>query len=266
MPESKEPLKYEVLPPPDTPVWRYVSLAKLLAMLQSRALFLSRADLFDDHFEGAFSEGSLRDFERDWGAEYPENLVTFTRWIPCRSFVSCWCASDVESVALWQVYARSEGALAVRSTVGALQSLFPEAATREGDTLVNQAVRSVQYIDYRTEHPFLNDFMGPLCYKRRAFSYEQEIRVIRQELPSVPRPSSDRPDGRAIKLGPPPEHGGINIPVDLATLIKAVYLAPSSPAWLLDVVGEIMRRFDLGGVPCRQSSLDELPEFGRYGF
>lgn len=266
MPNSKEPLKYEILPPPDTPVWRYISLAKLLAMLRARALFLTRADLFDDHFEGAFSEGSLRDFERDWGSEYPENLVEFTRWIPCRSFVSCWCASDVESVALWQVYARSEGALAVRSTVGALQSLFPEVATREGDTLVNQAVRSVQYVDYRTEHPFLNDFMGPLCYKRRAFSYEQEVRVIRQELPSVPRPSSDRPEGRAIQMGPPPGQRGVNAPVDLATLIEAVYLAPSSPAWLLDVVGETMRRFDLGEVTCRQSSLDELPEFGRYNF
>jgi len=266
MPESKEPQKYEILPPPDTPVWRYMSLAKLLAMLRTRSLFLTRADLFDDHFEGAFSEGSLRDFERDSGSAFPENLVKFSQWIPCSSYVSCWCASDVESVALWQIYARSEGALAVQSTVGTLQSLFPEVMTREGNTLVNQAVRSVQYIDYSTEHPFINDFMGPLCYKRRGFSYEQEIRVIRQELTSVPRPTDDRPEGRAIQVGPPPEQGGINAPVDLATLIESVYLAPSSPAWLLDVVGETLRRFDLGGIPCRQSSLDELPKFGRYTF
>jgi hypothetical protein len=46
-------------------------------------------------------------------------------------------------------------------------------------------------------------------------------------------------------------------------LIEAVYLAPSSPAWLLEVIDETMRRFDLGGIPCRQSTLDELPEFGR---
>jgi hypothetical protein len=108
--------------------------------------------------------------------------------------------------------------------------------------------------------------MGPLCYKRRAFSYEQEVRVICQELPSVPRPSSERPEGRAIQMGPPPEQRGVNAHVDLATLIEAVYLAPLSPVWLLDVVGETMRRFDLGEVPCRQSSLDELPEFGRYNF
>jgi hypothetical protein len=63
MPESKQPLPYEVLPPQETPVWRYMSLAKLLALFSSRALFLSRADLFEDHFEGAFSEGSLREHE-----------------------------------------------------------------------------------------------------------------------------------------------------------------------------------------------------------
>jgi hypothetical protein len=263
MPESKEPQKYEILPPADTPVWRYVSLAKLLALFRSRALFLTRADLFDDPFEGAFSKGSLQDFAKDSGSEFPENLVALTQWVPSRSFVSCWHASDVESVALWKIYAGSEGALALRSTVGTLKAIFPEITTVEGDRIINQAVRSVQYIDYRTEHPFINDLMGPLCYKRRAFSYEQEIRLIRQEIPSGP--AKDRPGGSAIQVGPPPEHRGIDVPVDLTTLIEAVYLAPSSPSWLLEVVAETMRRFDLSGIPCRQSTLDELPEFGRYG-
>jgi hypothetical protein len=264
MPESKEPQKYEILPPADTPVWRYLSLAKLLALFRSRALFLTRADQFDDPFEGSFSEGSLKDHEKDWGSEFPENLVTMTRWLPYRSFVSCWHASDVESVALWKIYAGSEGALAIRSTVGALQALFPEVTEREGTTLVNQAVRSVQYIDYRTEHPFLNDVMGPLCYKRRAFAYEQEIRVIRQEIPTGP--AKNRPGGWAIQFGPPPEHRGVEFPVNLASLVEEVYLAPSSPAWLLDVIAETMHRFDLDSIPCRQSSLDELPDFGMLDF
>jgi hypothetical protein len=158
-------------------------------------------------------------------------VVALTQWVPCRSFVSCWHESDIESVALWKIYAGSEGALAIQSTVGALQSIFPEVTTANGDVLVNQAVRRVQYIDYRTEHPYLNDFMGPLCYKRRAFAYEQEIRVIRQEFPTGP--ANNRPGGRAIKMGPPPEHQGIEIPVDLTKLIEAVHLAPASPAWML---------------------------------
>ena len=62
------------------------------------------------------------------------------------------------------------------------------------------------------------------------------------------------------------EQRGVEISVDLTTLIEAVYLAPSSPAWLLDVITETMCRFELGGIPCHQSNLDELPDFGKLIF
>lgn len=168
---TKKLLPYEVLPPPETIVWRYLSLAKLLALLRMRALFFCRADHFDDIFEGAFSEGSLRDHAKEWGTKFPEDLVKLIQWIPCRSFVSCWHASEVESVALWKIYAPSEGSLAIKSTIGALQKAFPEKLERSGDLLVSQDIRRIQYIDYRTEHPDINDLAGPLCYKRRAFTF-----------------------------------------------------------------------------------------------
>lgn len=263
MHRKNERLSYEVLPPPETPVWRYLSLAKLLALFRTSSVFLCRADLFDDPFEGTFSEGSLRNHMEDWGTEFPEKLVDLARWAPCRSFVSCWHASDVESAALWKIYASSEGSLAITSTVGGLQAAFPERLEESGNVLLNQAVRSVQYIDYRTEHPHLNDVMGPLCYKRRAFAYEQEIRVIRQELPTGP--AKNRPNGRAILRGSPPDHRGIEVGVDLPALISAVYVAPSSPSWLFETVRDTIRKFDLEVIPCRQSGLDELPDFGRLG-
>jgi hypothetical protein len=251
---------YEILPPPETPVWRYLSLAKLLSLLHTEALFLSRADLFEDRFEGSFTEGSLREHEKAWGTEFPEDLITLTRWTPCRSFVSCWCASKEESAALWRIYGSSSGSCAIVSTVGALDKFFPETIETVGDVLVNQAVRKVVYIDYRSEHPHLNDMMGPLCYKRRAFAYEQEIRVIRQEF--LTGPSKRRPNGRAIVMGDEPEQNGKQIKVDLNALLDAIHIAPSSPEWLKGVVTETLRRFEMT-TPCYQSSLDELPDYGR---
>ena len=44
---------YELLPPDDTTVWRYLSLAKLLAMLKTKSIYFSRTDFFDDPFEGS---------------------------------------------------------------------------------------------------------------------------------------------------------------------------------------------------------------------
>jgi hypothetical protein len=255
--------RYEELPDASTPIWRYLDLPKFLALLRTRALYLCRADLFGDPFEGSFTEGSLREHEQEFSSKFPDNLVTMTQWIPCRSFVSCWHVAEFESAALWKIYASSQGSVAIRSSVGTLKNLFPEKDDRRGDFLVCQAVRLVQYIDYRNEHPYLNDLMGPLCYKRRAFSYEQEIRVILQELPTVQ--ARNRPNGRAIAVGPPPEEKGKEVQVDLETLLDAVYVAPSSPRWLRDAVEETMNRFELQRVPCRQSTLDELPEFGTFG-
>ncbi len=262
---DKNPLPYEILPPTDTPIWRYLSLAKLLALLRTRSVFLCRADLFDNAFEGSFTEGSLRGHADEWGAEYPSNLVTMAQWLPCRSFVSCWHASAIESAALWRIYGGVEGALAIRSTIGALQEAFPSMLESGSDLLISQDVRRVQYIDYRTAHPYLNDLAGPLCYKRQAFSFEQEIRVIRQELPTGPSPREGQPDGRAILIGPPPEDSGRQVAVNVEQLVEAVYLAPSSPAWLLPTVRETITALGFPGIDCRQSSLDDLPEFGRIG-
>jgi len=254
---------YERLPPPETPVWRYMSLAKLLALLTTRSVFLCRADLLGDAFEGSFTEGSLRDHAGKWGSDFPDDLVTMVQWIPCRSFVSCWHASEVESAALWKIYADVEGGVAIRSTIGALQEAFPSTLESNADLLVSQDIRRIQYIDYRTAHPHLNDIAGPLCYKRHAFSFEQEIRVIRQELPTVPRPREGQPDGRAIMMGPPPEEIGRAVTVNVEKLIEEVYLAPSSPGWLLPTVQKTIRELGFHAIDCRQSSLDELLEFGR---
>lgn len=261
---SAEQQQYETLPPDNTPVWRYISLAKLLALLRTKSVFFCRADQFDDVFEGAFTEGSLRELAEQWGGEYPESVIQLCSWLPSRSFVSCWHAANVESAALWKIYAGVEGSLAIQSTVGALKKAFPSILEKKGDDLiVSQDVRRVQYIDYLTEHSFINDLAGPLCYKRQAFSFEQEIRVIRQELPSISKPSPERPNGRAINLATPPAEVGREIEVNLDELIEKVYLAPSSPAWLLPTVRSAMERFGFTTIECRQSSLDELPAFGR---
>lgn len=260
MKRGREPLPYELLPSADTWVWRYLSLAKFLDILHSSSLYLARVDCLEDSFEGTFSDGSLAEFAVEWGTPYPDGLELLSRWVPCVSYVSCWCASSDESAALWSIYGGA-GGLAIQSTVGGLQRAFPSVLDSKNDHIVNQAVRSVQYIDYRTQHPYLNDLMGPICYKRRAFAFERELRVIRQEIPSAT--AKDRPGGMAIKLGPAPERFGIRLPIIMSDVITGVYVAPGSPDWIHEGVRKLMDRFGLEAVPCHQSSLDELPAFGR---
>jgi hypothetical protein len=250
---------YEELPAGSTPIWRYMDLPKLLALLERRALFLCRADRLGDQFEGSFTQGSLDEFRAEWGSDFERGHRDFWTLAPRWSFVSCWHAAETESAALWSIYG-GLNAVAVRSTVDRLREAVPESDTRQGDVLISQGVRRVVYIDYKTSHPYLNDLIGPLCYKRRAFAYESEIRAIRQELRSVE--SSSRPGGRALDANAPPGADGRDIPVDLERFVDAVYVAPKAPRWYFDTVAAVMKRYALDGVPCQQSSLDDLPEFG----
>jgi hypothetical protein len=262
---SNEILPYEELPPDETPVWRYFTLAKMLDFVTSKALFLSRADLLNDAFEGSFTSGSLAGFLAETGSIFTDGLLALSQWVPCRSFVSCWHLSTGESAALWQVYGGRDGALAIRSTVGALRRAFPESHESTPDTLVHQTVRRMQYIDYAHEHPYINDLAGPLSYKRHAFSYEQEIRVIRQVLPTRPSPRPDQPDGKSIVMGSPPTERGIHAQVDVADLVVAVHLAPATPTWQQGTIRRILDLAGYRGMQCQQSSLDDLPEFGTLG-
>lgn len=251
----------EILPPDESLVWKYMSLTKLLSLLQTEALFFSRADQFEDLHEGAFTFASMERFKEEHEVSFEEHFLTLTRQIPMRSFVSCWHSSQVESVALWKIYGQIEGSIALLTTVGALKSAFPSTNDSVNGPLISQDIRSVQYIDYREENPELSELTGTLCYKRLAFSYEKEIRVIRQEFPT--RPSVSRPGKRVITLEPLPTELGRQLSVSVSELVHRLYLAPSSPEWVLPVVRSLMDRYGYSAIECCQSQLDELPEVGR---
>lgn len=254
----------DVLPDDNVPVWRYMSIPKFLALIHSNALYFHRADKFQDIYEGSFTQGSLENHFREWGEDDSYNLIHLSQRIPNHSYVSCWHASEHESAALWEIYGAKDGAIAIKSSIGTLKRLFPRITKHEGDTIVDQQIARVQYINYKTEHPYINDLAGPLCYKRNAFSYENEIRIIYMKLPTTPSKNDNNSNGRAIAIDEVSSATGINIPVDLNELIESVFIAPSSPGYLKSAISDIMKRFELS-CGCQQSSLDDIPEYGPFG-
>lgn len=255
---------YEKLPRNSSSVWRYMDLAKFLSLAHSKSIYFCRADLFDDPFEGSFTHGSLEEHLKECGTDYPSNLIRFSSWIPCFSYISCWHASNFESAALWKIYGGVNSSIAIKSNIGRLKKLFPKILKTEQNDIISRDIVRVQYIDYKTQHPYLNDLAGPLCYKRQAYSYENEIRIVQQILPTCPQPRPDQPDGRAIKISEPPGHPGISLAIDLNELIECVYVAPTSPSWLLTAIKSTLGAFGLEQIPCRQSTLDELPQYGHH--
>lgn len=159
-------------PPDDTVIWRYVDLEKMLAMLCTRQLHLTRLDKLQDPWEGAWPTAMA---ERLSGVQPPVVGDGFKAMLPLPRisvYVNCWHISDHESAALWDQYGKSAG-FAIKSSMRALL----EALTPSSGLIVG----AVSYVDYSEPLP---DGEFPVILrssflKRKSFSHEQEVRILK---------------------------------------------------------------------------------------
>jgi hypothetical protein len=77
-------------------LWRYMDFAKFVALLTSKKLFLSRADKFEDRFEGSYSNANIRSRHEAYKGMANEDLekhlaemTKLTKWIRQWTYVSC---------------------------------------------------------------------------------------------------------------------------------------------------------------------------------
>lgn len=224
----------------ETILWRYLDLAKLLAMLHHAGLYCTRADQLDDPFEGRFSTRSVEAFRQTYNltAKQAQSWADVVRTIPRNSYLTCWHESEVESVALWRLYGQS---IALRSTFGRLRAFLPD----------HYHIDRVTYISsYDTDGPDINPSVGPLLCKRSAFSHEREVRGISQYHTrvggvEVPAQSSAFLPGEYVKG-------------DLNDLVERVVVAPGAPPWYYDTVYHVTEKYGLLS-HCLRSDLDLPP-------
>lgn len=184
---------------PETHVWRYLSLAAVVATARDRQLRLTRVDRFPDEFEGSVPKKqtdeqvplfiaamSAQATMNQVSAHYPgmnrslHNLedpftkVTRLRRAQTRAaYASCWAAGD-ESDVLWKLYCNDDGArgsgvgIALRSTMSRL-----EASVAQHDLYVSPVI----YRPYHEGAAFKLD-MDPFFHKRRGFAAENEVRLL----------------------------------------------------------------------------------------
>lgn len=228
-------------PPPERRLWRYMDLAKYLALLDTSSLYLTRPDSFDDAVEGYHPEANaaLRDEllarfgeDNDERRAAVELVASPSQILDLRERVgiNCWHQSASESHALWSIYGGPLG-VAVETTAGRLiEALTPEPAP--------VYVGMVRYVKYER---VLIDFdqWAPFLCKRTSFAHEREVRIL------VDRDS----DG---------SEPGVNIAVDLNKLIRAVYVNPRAPDWFREVVRRATERHDITA-EVHQSSLAGAP-------
>lgn len=170
-----------------------------------------------------------------------QNMIRLTEEGRRMRNISCWHMNEDESDAMWKLYLKSTEGVAIQSTIKKFIDCL------ETDT-TNTEVGSVEYIDYETEKFSNDDFNAPFFSKRRSFQHEREFRAVRFDVADI------------VEDTPIPYDFGVNIPVNLETLIENVYVSPTSPGWFLSLVESITQKYGVKQKPI-QSKLMGIPIF-----
>ena len=246
------------IPEADSKLWRYQDFTKFVSLLDSQMLYFTRADSFEDPFEGArgfnyqrdaiyadmikYLKISIRTRLQNAGNPNPSDseidselkkemdvLIKEQEQKRKVFFVSCWHENERESEGMWKLYtsALSQGVAIQTTTERLCRSL-------KDDRFV---LGKVKYVSFDTP---LATSQVPVWYKRDCFAHEREVRVIIKD--------------------PACTHKGLLIEADLDTLIEKIYISPTAPSWLPDLVKNLIHRYGLDK-PIEYSQLNEKPAY-----
>ena len=202
-------------------VWRYMSFEKFANVLGTESLFFSRADQFDDKFEGYIPE-SIKVSYASAGIRIDPNR--FRPYVMC----NCWHHGDEESMGMWDKYHLRNSGIAIKTTLGNLKnSLLDEP---------NIFIGQIEYIENHNqiempESPSIASLVySPYFYKRKPFEYEQEVRAITDVEPF---------------LHNDPYEFGTSLKINVETLIgenSEVIVSPHADGWIAGTLELIVKR------------------------
>jgi len=240
---SKEPLS--PLPVEESRIWRYMDLAKFVAMLQHGALYFPVMAKLGDDLEAAPPRLPT-------DADEIERQRLFSFWSVCRCtlFASCWHLAEDESAAMWAIYAGRHQGIVIQSKISTLLTAFPAAEQEDMNKMLK--IGRVEYIDPDLENraeKFPNLYAAVLR-KRHWYRYEDEIRIICSQSENWVPNTSTQEGERFCR-------SGVWVRCDLRKLIQRVVVAPKAPSYLKPAVSEIFKRFGFDPASVHDSRLNE---------
>ncbi|MBN2602613.1 MAG: hypothetical protein JXA91_00585 [Candidatus Thermoplasmatota archaeon] len=245
---------YEI-PPDGSKLWRYMDFTKYVSMLSTKGLYFTRADCFQDTFEGAkglkknkekwdkfylyFFREAIKNPPKGHEFRYSGNEVEkqAKRLLndlehggelrKKQTYINCWHENEHESEAMWRLYSSIlDYAIAVRTSY---KNLY-YALGRNPSINIGR----VKYIDFQKKYAGVNN---SFWYKRKCFEYEMEVRAIFMNINN-------------------PNKGEI-IPCDLSILVEEVFVSPSASSWFIQLVNDVNEKY---GVKIKVSPSELIQE------
>jgi hypothetical protein len=237
-----------------TPLWRYMSLDKLIDLLSTSELYFAPLASFvkTDPFEGylpavaleadaSIFRPHLKDAElafelveehrRNLGCEVTseEQALFQSRLDDLKAApkiyhaaiakaisVNCWHMNKSESEAMWRLYGDSGKGVAVETTLDALKESIQVC-----ESVFRVHIYPVKYVDFFDETLKPADCVvegqrAPFL-KRVSYKHEQEVRASILRVPETARKALDLESWKPVP---------VRLPVELNHLVKAVHVSP----------------------------------------
>lgn len=227
---------------------RYLDLVKFISLIQTKKLYFSRLDKFEDQYEGTVPELTLQDY-KDWYTNFTQNrlldIITTSveehveqalidqknvgekyKKLVC---VSCWNKYESESYALWKIYSDLSKGIMITTSIEKMKMAFEH--TKEQIQL-----SEVKYLDYKKDKMKLGNLNYPIIHKNIHYDYEKEIRLIYQ----VPFQS-----GLNYDWSQEENQFGKYINVDIDILIEEIIISPKAPQWFFDLISNLLGTYKI---------------------
>lgn len=140
-----------------------------------------------------------------------------------------------------KLYSKSDEAIAIQTTYSKLVNSLPD----------DLFIGLVSYIDYETEWLPEGNLFYPFMHKRKSFSHENEVRIIKDGF---------NEDSKKVRSGDSNLIDGIYVSIDIGNIIENIFVAPTSPKWYFDLVEKMVVIFKVNA-NVQFSKLDSTPVY-----
>lgn len=213
-------------PNDDQLLWRYIDFSKFLNLLESERLFLTRADKFEDTYEGYYPK------DKSDNSLYLEKLRQV-------AYISCWHMNECESAAMWDLYAKRENGIALATTFKSLKTALAKSGDIEvcGGIVSYEKLSEINYSELKMQNKYFAEKI--FITKRTSFEHEREFRLLLIDEAEV---RSMEADWRNYENG----HWvyGREHEIDLGRLIKKVYISPFAKSYFVETVIKVLNKYE----------------------
>lgn len=219
-----------------------MDFTKFVDLLDSSCLYFPRLTVLRelDPYEGSFMPFvSLK--KKDY--ESRRKLRQLDKSVASTTFVNSWYLSGVESAALWRLFLKSDGGIAIRSTIDKLGQSIAGAGWEYTVWIGSVTYGHGRVGEGKVDRSRRISGDDAVFTKRACFEHEKELRLVIYEH----------------DLAKPIARGqtGLKVPVDISSLVSEVVVSPEAPHWMKNLIERVLKKYG-HSLAVRQSTLNEL--------